>query len=121
MQDEGEVQRRIRHFVSTIGCKIFRNNVGAYVKEHKGVKHRVTYGLCKGSSDLIGWRRHRVTQEDVGRDIAVFVAIETKAETGGRIEKGQQEFVDAVTQDGGIAVIARGIDDVERIIELWKR
>jgi ribosomal protein S19 len=38
----------------------------------------VQFGLCKGSADLIGWKRVTVTPEMVGSTVAVFTSIEVK-------------------------------------------
>lgn len=65
-------------------------------------------GLCEGSSDLIGW-----TQRD---GTAVFTAIEVKAERG-RVTPEQAQFVEVVTAAGGIAGIARSVEDAQRLID----
>lgn len=65
-------------------------------------------GLCEGSSDLIGW-----TQRD---GAAVFTAIEVKAERG-RVTQEQAQFVEVVTAAGGIAGIARSVEDAHRLID----
>ena len=65
-------------------------------------------GLCEGSSDLIGW-----TQRD---GAAVFTAIEVKAERG-RVTPEQAQFVEVVTAAGGIAGIARSVEEAQRLID----
>jgi hypothetical protein len=42
----------------------------------------VRFGLCKGSSDLIGLRSLEITPELVGQRLAQFVALEVKAAQG---------------------------------------
>jgi hypothetical protein len=42
----------------------------------------VRFGLCKGSSDLIGLRSLEITPELVGLRLAQFVALEVKAAQG---------------------------------------
>ena len=63
-------------------------------------------GLCKGSSDLIGWTMVEVTPEMVGQRLAVFTAIECKSERG-RATDEQLNFVEQVRKAGGFAGIAR--------------
>jgi len=71
--------------------------------------------LCVGSSDLIGWRSVTVRPEDVGRRLAVFVAIEAK--TGGaRLTKEQRAFVEAVRAAGGLAGVARSVEDAAALL-----
>ena len=74
-------------------------------------------GLCKGSSDLIGWRMVRVTEDMVGRHLAVFTAIETKSPRG-RVTPEQETFIANLQRAGGIAGVARSVDDARRIVLL---
>jgi hypothetical protein len=66
-------------------------------------------GLCKGSSDLIGYR-----QID---GIAQFVALEVKSATG-RATKEQDQFIDHIQAAGGLAGIARSVDDAAAILQI---
>ena len=74
----------------------------------------VRYGLQPGSSDLIGWRTVTITPEMVGQQVAVFTSIEVKTPTG-RIRPEQQQWLDAVQAAGGIAGVARSVEDALRI------
>ena len=76
---------------------------------------RVVYGLCPGSSDLIGWRTVEVTPEMVGRKLAVFVAVEAKT-VRGRASEEQQAFLQAVRAAGGIGVVARSPEGAEAMV-----
>ena len=66
-------------------------------------------GLCVGSSDLIGYR-----QVD---GIAQFVALEVKSATG-RPTAQQVQFLDHIQAAGGLAGIARSVDDAAAILQL---
>jgi hypothetical protein len=101
---------------SGLGARIFRNNVG--VATYPG-GHRVAYGLCPGSSDLIGWLPYEIQQGDVGRTVAVFVALEVKA-PGGRPTEGQANFLERVQGCGGLAALVRSPEDACRAIQSWK-
>lgn len=90
---------------SKIGWRLFRNNVGF------DELRKVHYGLCKGSSDLIGWRPIVITQEMVGQIIAQFVAVECKNEKG-RLSQEQKAFLDIVKKHGGHAIVSRSSDDI---------
>lgn len=92
--------------------RLFRNNVGV-LRDERG--RRVAYGLCRGSSDTIGWRTIVIRPEDVGRRVAVFVAIECKAEDG-TLEPHQRLFLNAVADAGGIAGVARSATEAERLL-----
>ena len=77
---------------------------------------RVTMGLCTGSSDLIGWMPVTVTPDMVGAKIACFVALEIKSASG-RIQPEQTTFLDRVLEAGGVAVVIRSPEDIDR---LWR-
>ena len=66
-------------------------------------------GLCVGSSDLIGYR-----QVD---GVAQFVALEVKSATG-RATKEQSQFLEHIQAAGGLAGIARSVDDAAAILRL---
>jgi len=89
---------------------VFRNNVGCvkYVDERTGEARRVTYGLCVGSSDLIG----SVTQP-AGH--AIPFAIEVKSSTG-RATEDQRRFIEAVRRAGWLAGIARNPTEARAIL-----
>lgn len=89
------------------GCRLFRNNTGA-IKDADG--RLVRFGLCKGSSDLIGFRPTVITPDMVGKTVAVFTAIEVKTPTG-KPTPEQLHFINRVKELGGIAGIARSVED----------
>jgi hypothetical protein len=104
---EKTFQEDTKYRLSQEGYTLFRNNVGL-AKLADG--RRIRYGLCPGSSDLIGWKTITVTPEMIGQKIAVFTAIEVKSKHGKTSGK-QQNFIDAVRQAGGIAEIRKECED----------
>jgi hypothetical protein len=96
---EKQIMQSIQLELAKIGVRLFRNNVGM-LEDRNGQK--VKYGLCKGSSDLIGWTLVRCPDGER----AVFTAIEVKTPIG-RATPEQLAFIEAVNRDGGIAFIAR--------------
>jgi len=112
---ETTLQQQIRLALGTNpDARIFRNQVGSLPDPRTG--RLVTFGLARGSADLIGWRTVTITQAMVGTRLAVFTSIEVKTPTG-RIRPEQQAWLEAVTQAGGIAGIARSVDDAKLIIK----
>jgi hypothetical protein len=93
---------------------LWRNNVGA-LRDERG--RLVTYGLCKGSSDLIGLRQVVIGPEHLGQTLAVFSALEVKT-TRGRIREEQEKFLQLVQQLGGRAGVVRCMDDALQILRL---
>lgn len=137
MTTEANIQRLIMLEASRRGLTLWRNNTGqawqgtgkplnlngAWVtlaygrrfKVERGILLReprpVRFGLCEGSSDLIGLRKVTITPEMVGQTLAVFTAIEVKAARG-RATGRQKAFTKFVQDAGGIGLIARSADDL---------
>ena len=109
---EQRIQQEIRLAVSKGDTRVFRNNTGTLRDQHG---RPVSFGLAKGSADLIGWRTITITPEMVGQQVAVFTSIEVKSATG-RLRPEQQQWLDAVQAAGGIAGVARCVDDALRIV-----
>jgi VRR-NUC domain len=115
---EDEIKTAIRqHFGLNRDVRLFTNPVGnAYISstafDHPTgilLKHprRIEYGLCPGSSDLIGW----ITQGGLAR----FVALEVKSAHGQPAE-AQLNFIEKVRTAGGIAGVVRSVKDVEKLL-----
>ncbi len=68
-----------------------------------------------GGSDLIGYRKVMITPEMVGTEIAVFAAVEVKAAKG-RATEQQKAFIEHIRNAGGIAGIARSVDEAKTIL-----
>ncbi len=109
MASEQQIQQEIRIACSNGDTRLFRNNTGT-LKDQSG--RPVSFGLCKGSADLIGWTTRTITPEMVGQQVAVFTSIEVKTATG-RLRPEQQQWLDAVQAAGGIAGVARSVEDAQ--------
>ena len=109
---EQSIQQHIRIACSTGDTRLFRNNTGTLRDQHG---RPVSFGLCKGSADLIGYRSITITPDMVGQQVAVFTSIEVKTPTG-RIRPEQQAWLEAVQAAGGIAGVARSVEDALRIV-----
>jgi hypothetical protein len=111
---ETTLQQQIRLALGTRpDARLFRNSVGSLADPYTG--RLVTFGLARGSADLIGWRTVVVTPDMVGQRLAVFTSIEIKTPTG-RIAPAQQHWLGAVRSAGGIAGIARSVADAHQIV-----
>jgi hypothetical protein len=109
---EQRIQQEIRLAISKGDTRVFRNNTGTLRDQHG---RPVTFGLCKGSADLIGWTTKTITPDMVGQQVAVFTSIEVKTPTG-RVQPEQKQWLDAVQAAGGIAGVARSVGDAQRIV-----
>lgn len=117
---ESTLQREVMLAVSKTGARVFRNNVGfglivqhanpgakqaiireciAIAERKGGSAYQLHYGLCPGSSDIIGFNRD-----------GLFMALEVKSLTG-RLTEEQSNFLDAVNNAGGIGAEVRSITE----------
>lgn len=128
---EKDVERTLILHASKCGSTLFKNEVGAAwqgemdrynssIPQRITLKNcrRVTYGLCTGSSDLIGWTPVTITPDMVGRKLAVFTAVEVKKNKHGsyKATEDQKRFISAVLNAGGFSGVADCNKDLEEII-----
>jgi hypothetical protein len=100
-------ERRIQHDVRLAASEhadlvLWRNSTGVTQEDDRAVR----YGLCVGSSDLIG------VLGPAGR----FVAIEIKSERG-RLSIEQQLFLSLVRRMGGFATTVRSVGEFHAAIQ----
>ena len=81
----------------------------------KNGKRRVKYGLCLGSSDLIGWTIREITPDMVEKKVAVFTPIQVKGKTDIPTES-QNNFIQSVITSGGYPSIAENAERALKII-----
>ena len=111
---ETTLQQQIRLALGTHPqARLFRNQVGSLPDPRTG--RLVTFGLARGSADLIGWRTVTITPDMVGSRLAVFTSIEVKTPTG-RVRPDQAAWLGAVQAAGGIAGIARSVPDALQLV-----
>ena len=111
---EHEIQQRIRLACGHGPVRLWRNNSGALVDQQGRL---VRFGLCKGSSDLIGLRTLEITPDLVGQRLAQFVALEIKTARG-VVSPEQRAFLALVEQLGGLAAICRSVEAAEQVLKL---
>jgi hypothetical protein len=111
---ETTLQQQIRLAVgSRSDLRLFRNSVGSLPDPRTG--RLVTFGLARGSADLIGWRTVTITPEMIGQRLAVFTSIEVKTPTG-RLRPEQQAWLGVVRSAGGVAGVVRSVSDAEDLL-----
>ncbi len=108
---EQQIQQHIRLALSRGPVRLYRNNTGTLRDQHG---RPVTFGLAVGSADLIGWTTRTITPDMVGQQVAVFTSIEVKSATG-RLRPEQRQWLEAVQAAGGIAGVARSVEDAARL------
>lgn len=114
---ETNLLKKVRVLACKIGVVLFRNNVG--VGRTLYGDRKIRFGLIVGSSDGIGWRSFVIPQEFVGRRVAIFVGVETKAKKG-VLSDDQKTFQANLKAAGGIAIVAKCEDDVIRGVKEWE-
>lgn len=118
---ESKLMRDIMEKLSNGAVRLFRNNVGV-IQFPNGTYLR--YGLCNGSSDLIGWRSITITPEMVGKQVAIFTALEIKDGPKKRATKEQVGFLTTARSAGSIAETVFSIDTAQEALackRLFKR
>jgi hypothetical protein len=113
MASEQTIQQQIRLACSRGPVRLWRNNTGTLRDQHG---RPVSFGLCPGSADLIGFHTITITPDMVGQQLAVFAAVEVKAERG-RPTPEQTAFLEHVAAAGGLAGIARSVEEAEAILQ----
>ena len=114
--NEAYVQNKIRLAVGSGDVRSIRNNTGALLDMQGRL---VKFGLCKGSSDLIGFRSITITPDMVGQKIAVFSAIEVKDK--GKVTVDQKNFINIINNAGGYAGVAKNVNDAKKILYMDKK
>jgi hypothetical protein len=109
---EHEIQQRIRLACGRGAVRLWRNNTGALVDQQGRF---VRFGLCKGSSDLIGLRSLEITPELVGQRLAQFIALEVKTAQG-VLSPEQRAFLRLVQELGGVAAVCRSVEEAEQLL-----
>ena len=125
---EANLMRQIQMAASKIGARLFRNNI---VTAWQGQVYRPTArvqvsvgpqdvvirnarainaGLGVGTSDLIGWAPLVISADMIGKRVAIFSSVEIKTKTG-RVTPEQKNFLSVVDGEGGLAILARSIED----------
>jgi len=112
LASEQTIQQHIRLRCSRGPVRLYRNNTGT-LYDRQG--RPVTFGLAKGSADLIGWRTITITPDMVGQRVAVFTSLEVKAERG-RVSPEQRQWLEAVQAAGGIAGVVRSVEDAQTLL-----
>ncbi len=108
-QSETALQNKIRLELGKLkNTRLFRNNVGMI--------NGVQFGLCVGSSDLIGFQSVTITPEMVGQKVAIFTAIEVKTESG-KVSEQQTNFLSMVQKFGGLGAVVRSVDDAVAVLK----
>lgn len=112
---ETTLVRRLLAHGSTFKARLFRNNTGM-LRDERG--NHVRYGLCTGSSDIIGWTPVLIGPQHVGRTLAIFTAFECKV--GHNVTTVEQgAFLSAVQQQGGIAAVVRTLTDATAAVDRY--
>ena len=118
-RSEAAVQADVRLEAAGVGVHLFRNNVGVLTdKEGRPVRYGLANDSAKlnkviKSSDLIGWRRVRITDAHVGQTIAQFVSRECKrpgwVPKNDERETAQLKWLQLVCANGGDGKFCTGV------------
>ena len=117
---ESTVQRSIRLHLGKLRLPFLRYQVGTFLTMQGDPIHIGE----KGVSDLIGITPHTITQEDVGKTIGVFTALEIKkpkGQTQKERRENQGNYLRLINRLGGLGAIVKSPEDAEAVVkDKWK-
>lgn len=118
-----EIQLELSHG----DTRLWRNNVGeawagqAHSSRGGGIiipaPQRINFGLCVGSSDLIGLHSVVVTPSMIGMTVAIFCAVEVKVKRKAHERRAQEDYIGLVSKLGGRAGFATRIEEAIEVVE----
>ncbi len=124
---ESNIQKLILMKASNLGARLFRINVGTawtgdkFIKKDRDmlIKNYRPFktGVPKGYHDTSGWTPLVITQDMVGKKVAVFTMLEIKTKNG-KPSTEQLNFERVVNEAGGISAILRSEKDLEAVLAL---
>ena len=113
---ETKIQQEIRLAVGQEkNLRLFRNETGTLPDPRTG--KWVQFGLCKGSSDLIGFKEVVIDEAHIGQKLAVFTSIEVKTKSG-KLSDMQHNWLQVVKNAGGITGVARTVSEALNILKI---
>lgn len=102
---ESVVLKQCLDYLKLKGIYCWRNNTGAC----KSGNRYIRYGFI-GSSDILG-----ILPD--GR----FLAVECKRTKGGRVSEAQHEFLSKIASNGGVAIVAKSVDDLITALKIFSK
>lgn len=130
---EGDLMRRLQMAATSLGARLFRQQVGmGWVGKAERINMvrsvlvrpgdvvlrnaRPFHAGIEGMSDLGGWVPVEVTADMVGTTVAIYAQVEVKENA--RPTKAQLAWIKAVNDAGGRAGIAHDDDELAKILML---
>lgn len=118
MSEKQRQSEVMEDFEGVDGVQLFRNNNGQASWQGRVVRFGLQNGEFRtGTSDLIGWYEVEITEDMVGKTVAVFTAIEMKADESKKATVDQAAFIEAVRAAGGFAGVAWDVESAWAIVE----
>ena len=99
----GELTRQTIELLRLSGCTVWRQNAGAVLKGGRRIELAPS-----GVPDIIGYTSN-----------GTFVALEIKVGKD-RLSQAQVDFLRHARQHGCLTGVIRSVEDIERIVELWR-
>lgn len=116
-QPEGKVNKAIAEAARLFGVIAWRNRRGMLPLSNGGM---LPFGVGPhGASDFMGYTPIKITEQMVGRTVAVATFLESKTDTG-VVAPHQQAFIDEVRAHGAIAGVCRSGEDVRAVVREWE-
>lgn len=116
-QPEGKVNLAISKAARLFGVIAWRNRRGMLPLPNGGM---LPFGVGPhGTPDFLGYTPVKITQAMVGRQVAIFTALESKTDSG-VVQPHQQAMIDELKAHGAIAGVCRSGEDVRALVQEWE-
>lgn len=112
-KSEKEVEDDIKKIIRPLPVRLCRFPAGRY-RSLDGL--RIVEVGQEGDLDFFGYKMVIITQEMVGKKVAIHLEIEAKKEIGGIVSEEQWKSVRRIRAAGGIAGVAASAEDAVEII-----
>ena len=108
---EEDRMNKVRIDLQHLGFVLWRNNVGVF--KLQGRQGYIFCGLCKGSSDLVGfYKKNRMAKP-------IFSGVEIKSSSD-KLTQSQKNFLSFIHFSGGVAIVGRFDKFDEKVnYKLW--
>lgn len=107
VESEASLLRRVVAALRAHGCCVMRNTVGFHLYMGRGI----TYGLGKGSADLV------CIVPPLGR----WLCVEVKRSAGGEVSAEQEKWLADVRRYGAVSGVVRSVEEAVALLEEARR
>ncbi len=111
-QKESVIEAHIKQYLALRNIFFWKVKTTGTYDPAKRIFRATGANYMKGVSDILGVLPIKITPDMVGETVGIMLAIEVKSKTG-KLRPEQVIFQQRVRTCGGVAFVARGVEDVQ--------